>query len=59
MTGIDLQGEGCHAFRDHLVENQPEIAPGYGVDSEGGLVEKQQPWLMDQRAAEAKLAAPH
>jgi hypothetical protein len=38
-----------------LIEQHPELAPGYGVDSGGGLVEQKELRLRKQRGDEREL----
>jgi hypothetical protein len=44
-----------HPLRHHLVENEPEVPPGNGIHSEGGLVQQEDPGMVDEGAGEGEL----
>src|SRR6516165_9138147 len=50
--------EGSQTFARHVVNGIPEFAPGFGIDTGGGLVEQQQLWLVQYTGGERQPLLP-
>src|SRR6516165_316843 len=50
--------EGSQTFARHVVNEIPEFAPGFGIDTSGGLVEQQELWLVQYTGGERQPLLP-
>ena len=50
--------EGGQTFARHVVNEIPELAPGFGIDTGSGLVEQQQLWLVQNTGGERQPLLP-
>src|SRR5688572_3608742 len=50
-----MRGEDdCRSLASYLADEVPEIAPGLGIEPRGGLVEEDNPGLVDEGSTDGK-----
>src|SRR5271167_2165308 len=52
------RNEGGQTVARHVVNEIPKLAPGFGIDTRGGLVEQQQLWLVQYTGGERQPLLP-